>query len=244
MFANCPKYISRPTSFTQEAPEEKKARLEAASLRKAIELSVAAQEDEDRKNKVCSFTEFSHALSNFSVSDFWTVIIKESKVVFLDLALHRAPAVRSSVTVSADMRIDVFIGETHENLPSVNVPSQLQDLRQLNEVLQSVEQLHISCSVDGNRKAHRLLEIVLMLLQDVCNEYQLQEFHEWHLEVLKFVSSQVELILKNTSQYSPEMLFFAGLLFTISPHAYKFIRSSMKVKLPHPVTIRLVTIRP
>lgn len=121
--------------------------------------------------------------------------------MFLDLALHRAPAVRSSVTVSADMRIDVFIEETrNENLPSMNVPSQLQDLRQLNEVLQSVEQLHISCSVDGNRKAHRLLEIVLMLLQDVCNEYQLQEFHEWHLEVLKLESSQVELILKNTLQ--------------------------------------------
>lgn len=164
------------------------------------------------------------------------MIIKESKVVFLDLALHRAPAVRSSVTVSADMRIDVFIEETrNENLPSMNVPSQLQDLRQLNEVLQSVEQLHISCSVDGNRKAHRLLEIVLMLLQDVCNEYQLQEFHEWHLEVLKLESSQVELILKNTLQ---KCSFFAGLQFTISPHAYKFIRSSMKVKLPHPVTIR------
>ncbi|KAL1417674.1 hypothetical protein MTO96_026640 [Rhipicephalus appendiculatus] len=239
VFANCPKYMSRPTPSAREAPEEKKVRLEAASLRAAIELSVAAQEEENRKNKVGSFEEFCRALSNFSVSDFWSLIIKESKVVFLDLALQRAPAVRSSVAVSVDLCIDVFIGEARiENLPSVNVTSHLQDLRQLNEVLQSVEQLHVSHSSDDNQKAHRLLKIVLMLLEDVCSEYQLQEFHGWHLEVLKFVSSQVELILKNSSRYSPEMLVFAGLLFTISPHAYNFIRSSMKVKLPHPVTIR------
>ncbi|KAL1484287.1 hypothetical protein MTO96_032659, partial [Rhipicephalus appendiculatus] len=186
VFANCPKYMSRPTPSAREAPEEKKVRLEAASLRAAIELSVAAQE-ENRKNKVGSFEEFCRALSNFSVSDFWSVIIKESKVVFLDLALQRAPAVRSSVAVSVDLCIDVFIGEARiENLPSVNVPSHLQDLRQLNEVLQSVEQLHVSHSSDDNQKAHRLLKIVLMLLEDVCSEYQLQEFHGWHLEVLKF----------------------------------------------------------
>ncbi|KAL1415416.1 hypothetical protein MTO96_029346 [Rhipicephalus appendiculatus] len=188
VFANCPKYMSRPTPSAREAPEEKKVRLEAASLRAAIELSVAAQEEENRKNKVGSFEEFCRALSNFSVSDFWSVIIKESKVVFLDLALQRAPAVRSSVAVSVDLCIDVFIGEARiENLPSVNVPSHLQDLRQLNEVLQSVEQLHVSHSSDDNQKAHRLLKIVLMLLEDVCSEYQLQEFHGWHLEVLKFV---------------------------------------------------------
>ncbi|KAL1470663.1 hypothetical protein MTO96_040301 [Rhipicephalus appendiculatus] len=169
VFANCPKYMSRPTPSAREAPEEKKVRLEAASLRAAIELSVAAQEEENRKNKVGSFEEFCRALSNFSVSDFWSVIIKESKVVFLDLALQRAPAVRSSVAVSVDLCIDVFIGEARiENLPSVNVPSHLQDLRQLNEVLQSVEQLHVSHSSDDNQKAHRLLKIVLMLLEDVC----------------------------------------------------------------------------
>ncbi|KAL1485598.1 hypothetical protein MTO96_031834, partial [Rhipicephalus appendiculatus] len=103
VFANCPKYMSRPTPSAREAPEEKKVRLEAASLRAAIELSVAAQEEENRKNKVGSFEEFCRALSNFSVSDFWSVIIKESKVVFLDLALQRAPAVRSSVAVSVDL---------------------------------------------------------------------------------------------------------------------------------------------
>ncbi|KAL1431598.1 hypothetical protein MTO96_002228 [Rhipicephalus appendiculatus] len=173
VFANCPKYMSRPTPSAREAPEEKKVRLEAASLRAAIELSVAAQEEENRKNKVGSFEEFCRALSNFSVSDFWSVIIKESKVVFLDLALQRAPAVRSSVAVSVDLCIDVFIGEARiENLPSVNVPSHLQDLRQLNEVLQSVEQLHVSHSSDDNQKAHRLLKIMLMLLEDVCSHLQ------------------------------------------------------------------------
>ncbi|XP_072145131.1 uncharacterized protein [Dermacentor andersoni] len=34
------------------------------------------------------------------------------------------------------------------------------------------------------------------------------------------------------------VLVFSGKLYTISPHAYKFIRSSLKVKLPHPDAIR------
>ncbi|KAL1472699.1 hypothetical protein MTO96_039163 [Rhipicephalus appendiculatus] len=152
--------MSRPTPSAREAPEEKKARLAAASLRTGTELSVAAQAEENRKNKVGSFAEFGRALSNFSVSDFWTVVIKESKVVFFDLALHRTPAVRSSVTVSVDLCIDVFIGEARiENLPSVNVPSHLQDLSQLNQVFRSVEQLHVSHSSNDNQKAHRLLKM-------------------------------------------------------------------------------------
>ncbi|KAH7986084.1 hypothetical protein HPB51_026717 [Rhipicephalus microplus] len=180
--------MSRPIPSAQEAPEEKKARLEAASLLTAIELSVAAEEEENRKNKDGSFAEFRRALSNFSVSEFWTVIIKDSKVMFLDLALDHAPAVHSSVTVSVDLCINVFIGEASiENLPSVNVSSPFRDLRQLNEVLQSVELLQVRRFADDSQKAHRLLEIVLMLLQDVCSEYQLQEWHGWHLEVLKFV---------------------------------------------------------
>ncbi|KAH8025017.1 hypothetical protein HPB51_002913 [Rhipicephalus microplus] len=176
VFANCPKYMSRTTLTAREAPEEKKARLEAASLRTAIELSVAAEEEENQKNRVGSIAEFCRALSNLSVSEFWTVIIKDSKVLFFDLALDRAPAARSSVTVPVDLCINVFNGEASiENLPSVNVPSPFRDLRQLNEVLQSVELLQVSRSADDSQKAHRLLEIVLMLLQDVCSDYQLQE---------------------------------------------------------------------
>ncbi|KAH9374829.1 hypothetical protein HPB48_015762 [Haemaphysalis longicornis] len=239
VFANCPKYMSRPAVPARETPEEKKARLEAASLRKAIELSVAAQEEEDRRNQVKSFSEFCKALPHFSVSEFWTVIVKDSVVMFLDLALDRAPAVRSSVRVSADLCVDVFFGETRlESVSGVNVPSQLEDLRQLNEVLQCVEKLQICCATDGCQKAHRLLELVLRLLQDVCSEYEQQDLHGWHLEVVKFVSAQIELLLRNPLRYAPEMLVFAALLYTISPHAYRFIRSSMKVKLPHPATIR------
>lgn len=213
VFANCPKYMSRTTVPTRETPEHRKARVEAASVRKAIELSVAAQEEEDRKNQVKSFAEVCGALSNFSVSGFWTVITKDTKILFLDLEVDRAPAVRSSVTVSTDMSVDVFFGETRlANLPGVTVPSQLQDMRQLNEVLQGVEKLQSSCSADDHQKAHRLLELVLRLLQDACSEYESQEFHGWHLEVLKFVSGQVELLLKNSLRYAPDMLVFAALL--------------------------------
>ncbi|KAH9379154.1 hypothetical protein HPB48_002664 [Haemaphysalis longicornis] len=39
---------------------------------------------------------------------------------------------------------------------------------------------------------------------------------------------------------SPDVMLFARRLFTISPRAYRYIRSSGHIILPHPVTIRSV----
>ncbi|XP_077518091.1 uncharacterized protein LOC144128519 [Amblyomma americanum] len=236
VFPGCPKYLSQPPS-SREAPAEKKARLEAASLRKAIELSVAAQEEEDRRNKICSFGELCSALSKLKTSDFWTVVTTQAKVLFLELSLDQAPAVRSSVVVLDDLSVQVFLGGSRlHNLGDECVPSQIKDLRELDKVLQSVEKLQ-SCA-SGSEKEHQLLATVLMLLDEVNKDYELQEHHGWNLQVLKFVRSQVELVLKNVPRYPPDVLVFSGLLYTISPHVYRFIRSSLKIKLPHPDTIR------
>lgn len=80
VFPNCPKYISRPVPPGREAPLEMKPRLEAESLRKAMELSLAAQEEEDKKNKIGSFQQLCDTLRDFTSSEFWTVVRKESRV--------------------------------------------------------------------------------------------------------------------------------------------------------------------
>ncbi|KAH8029457.1 hypothetical protein HPB51_000553 [Rhipicephalus microplus] len=60
--------------------------------------------------------------------------------------------------------------------------------------------------------------------------------HEWQVEVVKFVKQQI--LLSRTSRYPVDLLVFASLVFTISPHVYRFIRSTSKLKLPHPDAIR------
>ncbi|KAH7956328.1 hypothetical protein HPB52_008180 [Rhipicephalus sanguineus] len=89
-------------------------------------LSLQTQAEEETKNKLSSFADLLNALPGFEHSDFWTVIHKDSKVYFLDLALLSAPTIRTSVIVSTDLRIEVFFGETvMRNCGDVLVPEKI-----------------------------------------------------------------------------------------------------------------------
>lgn len=242
LFPDCPSYLSRPKPPRREAPEAKRARLEAAQLREVIQLSIESQAEEDNRNKLGSFSDLLCALPSFGLSDFWTLVTRESKVFLLDLSLRDAVAVRSSVTVSADLSVTVFVGDTRiRKIGSVTVPDKLHDLRELKDVLHAIEQTY-SDFTHNAEKIRRALELVSTILEEVTSESQDEPcmLDAWHLEVMKFLRTQVNLVLNNGARYPPELLVFASILFTISPHAYRFLRSSSKVKLPHPETIRRV----
>nr|XP_054933507.1 uncharacterized protein LOC129387861 [Dermacentor andersoni] len=101
-----------------------------------------------------------------------------------------------------------------------------------------IEQTRKDISTERSEKARHLLTLVSTLLEEVSGKPFACELQEWHLEVLKFLKSQVDLVLNDAGRYPPDLLVFASLLFTISPHAYRLLRSSMKLKMPHPDTIR------
>ncbi|XP_077498527.1 uncharacterized protein LOC144109623 [Amblyomma americanum] len=237
LFPKCSAYLSRPQASVREAPEQKRIRLEDASMQEAILLSKQTQAEEEAKNRINGFSDFLDALPSLQNSNFWTIINKDGKV-FLDLTLDSAPAVRSSVIVSSDLRVEVFFGETRlSKCGEVLVPEKLCDLRDLKRVLQMIEDSHRNISTEPSEKI-RHLQLVATLLDEVSDEHSACKLQEWHFEVLKFFKSQVDLVLNNANRYPPDFLVFASLLFTISPHAYKFLRSSMKLKLPHPDTVR------
>lgn len=60
-----------------------------------------------------------------------------------------------------------------------------------------------------------------------------------NIETLGFIKEQLELLQKNyhSVRYSADLLIFSSILYTISPHAYRFIRSAGKVALPHRSTL-------
>ncbi|KAG0410727.1 hypothetical protein HPB47_012148, partial [Ixodes persulcatus] len=221
LFPNCPYTCLAQKRQLGRHQKRKGKRLEAASLNQALQLSIDEEELQNKKNKVTSFSN------------------GNSKVFFLNLTDQHAPAVRSSVTVISDLCVDVYIGETRVvNLAGVSVPAQLQDLRELRDVLQYVEQLYTDHSADGVQRAQQLLGLMSSLLEELICGDQPQQLHGWHMEVVKFLKSQVDIVLSNAVQYPPDVLVFSSLIFTISPHAYRFLRNSQKVKLPHPETVR------
>ncbi|XP_077519977.1 uncharacterized protein LOC144129777 [Amblyomma americanum] len=91
----CPAYLSRPQASVREAPEQKRIRLEDASMQEAILLSKQTQAEEEAKNRINGFSDLLDALPSLQNSDFWTITNKDGKVFFLDLTLDSAPAVRS-----------------------------------------------------------------------------------------------------------------------------------------------------
>nr|XP_054930979.1 uncharacterized protein LOC129386795 [Dermacentor andersoni] len=179
LFPNCPAYLSRPQACVREAPGAKRASLEATYLQTAIMLSQQTQAEEDAKNVVGSFADLLKALPSFQSSDFWTVLNKCSKVFFLDLSLKFAPAVRTSVIVSTDLRVEVFFGETRvRKCGDVLVPEKLCDFRDLKSVLHMIEQTHKDISTERSEKARHLLALVSTLLEEVSGKHFARKLQE------------------------------------------------------------------
>ncbi|XP_049522585.1 uncharacterized protein LOC119449052 [Dermacentor silvarum] len=237
LFPNCPSYLSRPTTVVREGPEETRLRLEGESLQEAIRQSVEAHEEEKKKNNISTFEDLLTALTSFQTNTFWTKLVTHDKVLFLNFDSQEAPTVRFSVTVSADLIVKVFVGDVQLNkLGTLVLPVCLCDLREIDKVLTAVQSLAGNFSNSEER-----LQIVLKKTVETLDELASQSFpHEWQVEVVKFVKQQVGILLSRTSRYPADLLVFASLVFTISPHAYRFIRSTSKLKLPHPDTIRRV----
>ncbi|KAL1470267.1 hypothetical protein MTO96_040540 [Rhipicephalus appendiculatus] len=121
-------------------------------------LSQQTQTEEEMKNKLNSLVDLLNALPKFKHSDFWTVIHKDSKGFFLDLALHSAPTIRTSLIVSTDLRMEVIFGETVvTNCGDVLVPEKICDLRDLKRVLEIIEQTRKDISAAPSEKARHLL---------------------------------------------------------------------------------------
>ncbi|KAH7985005.1 hypothetical protein HPB49_026654 [Dermacentor silvarum] len=74
VFPNCPAYLSAPaTATSREAPDEKRMRLEAASLREAIAASLQTHEEEESGNNIDTFQTLLERVSEIKLSSFWNV---------------------------------------------------------------------------------------------------------------------------------------------------------------------------
>lgn len=155
-----------------------------------------ADTEKEAQNRISDFSNLLDALTSLQNSDFWT-INRDGKVFFFDLALHCAPAVRSSVIVSSDLHVEVFFGETRLSMcGDVFVPDKLCDLSDLKAVLQTIEEFHRSICTEPSQKIRNLLQLVATLLDEVSGEHFACKLQDWHLEVLKFLKREVALVFK------------------------------------------------
>ncbi|XP_077484882.1 uncharacterized protein LOC144094883 [Amblyomma americanum] len=239
VFPNCPKYLSS-TPGRSESPETKKARRENAALQEAMRKSLQSNELEQKRNKVSSYEEFKSKLPGICNTKFWTVSVDEQCVRFLLIENDPSPNVKCALVVLPDLSLSVFLnGVKLLSLPSGRIlPAQVCDTSSLSLLLEELEiGLHNIPEVTKESKHTKVLQFVGSLLADLIED---SDTTKEQSSLLKFLVEQIELLLAKQHVYSAELLVFASILNSISPHAYHFTRAASRIILPHPSTLRRV----
>ncbi|KAH9371394.1 hypothetical protein HPB48_010519 [Haemaphysalis longicornis] len=209
---DCPAYLSPPNANAyREAPDKKRTRREAAALQNAISKSIETHQAEEEKNKIDN----------------------------LQALLQCLPSIIKSVKITEDLSLKLYFqGVEVTKMDGMVIPKSVNDVRCPTCFLDAVESFDkILAFRKPEDKAVGILKLVLCLPEDVTNpEVQ----HEKRQDNLTFLKEQVFLLLSKSTRYSSERLVFSSLLFTISPHAYRYWQNYGVLTLPHESTIRRV----
>ncbi|XP_037500178.1 uncharacterized protein LOC119374192 [Rhipicephalus sanguineus] len=168
---NCPAYFSAPASSTsREAPHEKKARREAAFLQDAIKMSIETHHEEEQNNKIDTFQALLNCLPCIKVSKFWAVIPQHDCVLFLNLTVDDAPAIRKSVKITEDLSLRLFFQDVEvTKVDGIDVPNTVNDIRCLTNLLEAVEGFDETPALNSEDKTSGILKLVVSLLEDAMN---------------------------------------------------------------------------
>lgn len=231
---NCPKYLSKPEVCHRESVDMKRERLENARIEEAIQKSLESDAAYRRSIAVKNFQEFISKLEGVTFIDNWIVKKHEDFVNFIFLQETPRPIVKCYITVKDNLELSVHdIDNVNlKSLGNMKFPFTLTDINQFDEVVQIVT---AACSDENEdlsvKKIVSLIVSKLCLLSDRLPEKK---------TIIDFLSEQVTLLDVSRMRYSWELTLFCGLIHSISPHAYKFIRNFGNLYLPSSSTLRRV----
>lgn len=196
---------------------------------------------DEKKNKVTTICNILAALPDLRIATFRAIVPAEKYVMFLHIVTDIAPSLKHSVTIQEDMKVSVFLNKVKMTAlrESCVFPDVIQDIRMLQTLLEDIEKFDRHCMPSCNRDSFAPdFSLLKALLDDMTNAALAPEELQ---ETLQFLSEQVKLI-KNVRLplYLADLIVLASILFSISAHAYKFLRGSSKLLLPYPSTIRRI----
>ncbi|XP_049839444.1 uncharacterized protein LOC126284511 [Schistocerca gregaria] len=175
-------------------------------------------------------------LERETFSECWTVVKKEECILFAFIDTSNfVPFLSVSACITCDLEINVFKAQTAlKTVGSYIFPKKIQDIGQVNNILELL--LSISANVQSTQDN---INIICDVLQNVS---KVTEGKERNIE---FLMEQVRLlpVAQEHLRYSFEFIVFCAILFSISPHAYKFMRKSHYMSAPHPRTLQKICLK-
>ncbi|KAH9376237.1 hypothetical protein HPB48_014404 [Haemaphysalis longicornis] len=125
---------------------------------------------------------------------------------------------------------------SHRESPASNaVPHEVRDINSLSLLLEKLEKHSTKVREVTDETTVTVLKFVLSLLDELALQ-NTDTTEEGAL--IKFLVERIKLVVGKSRRYSAELLVFASLLHSISPHAYRFARSKSGLILPHQATLR------
>jgi hypothetical protein len=205
-------------------------------LSRALKESLEFAEGENNKLIFNSLPELSLRLSESSVDNYWTFLDMKDSILLAHIELPN-PQITSSMYIGNDLCVSVFYNSIKLNrIGEFNFPCNVSNLKTIFDMLDLLKKLNETSNVE-NRKLK--LDIVISLLTDIKKDF-VERKH-----MLTFLIEQIQLLNVNINQraYNCESLIFYTLFYSISPHAYNFVRSSYNIIIPHPNTIKRLILK-
>ncbi|KAF8789513.1 hypothetical protein HNY73_007446 [Argiope bruennichi] len=218
IFCGYPNYFQVPKN-QRGCSEEKREEREQSALIQAIENSIKENEIYE-KWSFGSLEELDLKVSNLELSSLWTVIRKDSYLLFAKLIDSPYPQIKYSVLINEILEVNVFFMNVKRlKVGAYSFPLQCRSINLLADILSTCVKVFEEEPKDD-------------VLNSVKDALQIM-MHSDKDPFFQFIGEQLCLKEMRKLTYSPEMLVFCTLLYGLAPNAYQFIRKGSKLILPH-----------
>ena len=242
-FPNCPVYLSK--SF--EKPRLSKSKLlqkkEQDQLARAIQQSKEEMRQREEQDICKSLSDISKKLL---LKEPWQVIRDDINQTLTAFTLKNTdvlgPQVQSGITIKEDMSLIVYVNSVKLNrIGDKLLPLKAERISTIEQICKEICKLTLLNTADRSSTSELDVLCVLNIKFILTLLCQFKNENCSYNSVVGFVYEQLQLLTTKKHSFSYDYLIFSSIFYNLSPHAYKFLRSSGKVVLPCYTTIRRLT---
>ncbi|XP_042147955.1 uncharacterized protein LOC115329104 [Ixodes scapularis] len=208
-------------------------------IQRVIAESIETVYSEDEADEILNLKDLADYARNQQYSTFWHAVEGSKRLILVHIVEDEAPWIKYSVVLKADLTLTCYVAKTPVTKlgSSLCIPTAVKSKRALKELLESIENWDSSLSSTSESLDEDISETVCLLPGKSTATPT-----EDKAAAIQFLREQFNLLSmkKDQRRYSADLMVFSCILFTISPHAYKYICNSGNVSLPHPMIIRSV----
>lgn len=224
VFPDLPNYLSKTVVFRKEPTDRWK-----------ISSEQLEQQNFDwmESDKIHTLPDIILNTAKFNLKDFH-LINKKDTIFFLMIKLTDVPSIQISFSINQIFEVKIYHGAVELNIQKFkfllgsdlkcNLYSKLENLIS-----------YLNNSADTPIAIEDEASLLLKSLKSIAND---NTFPESKAEKIHFLEEQLGLVFSNRPRYSPDFIIFASVFFYTFPAAYRFLRDSNILTLPHPNYVR------